>query len=188
MTTRVLAFAGSMRKDSRNRRLLAAATALAPADIEVVTYEGLAVIPPFNEDHETDLVPATVVHWRDAIMSADAMLIATPEYNGSIPGQLKNALDWASRPYGACVLTGKAVATCSVSPSSYGAAWAQADLRKVLKQCGAAVVGDELIVPSAHTCFDDEGKLNATSVADALRDRLARLSRFCDGPIATASV
>ena len=115
--------------------------------------------------------------WRRAIAESDALVIATPEYNGSIPGQLKNALDWASRPVGAAVLANKPVATCSVSPSRYGGEWAQAQLRKVLENSGAQIVGDPLIVPVGHERFDSDGALVDIELA-------GRLAAMIDGLVA----
>ena len=98
---RVLAISGSLRAASHNTALLRAAAQLAPEGVEVELYHGLDRLPPFNEDHEADLPAPEVARLRDAIATADAVLISTPEYNGTLPGQLKHAIDWASRPYGA---------------------------------------------------------------------------------------
>jgi len=107
----------------------------------------------------------------ERIAEADAVLIATPEYNGSIPGVLKNAIDWASRPFPDNALRGKPVAIVGASTSGYGAMWAQVDLRRVLGIVGARVLEGELPVPKAHERFDEEGRL----VDDMLRGRLAMI-------------
>jgi chromate reductase len=162
---------GSLRLESFNRRLLQAAAHMLPAGIEMKIWEGLARIPPFSEDAEAGPVPPAVAGLRKLISDADALLIATPEYNGSMPGQLKNALDWASRPRGSAVFDGKPVGTASASPTPYGAVWAQDSLRKVLSIIGADVTGGEFAVPYAFRQFDQAGRL-----ADAeLRGRLIGL-------------
>jgi chromate reductase, NAD(P)H dehydrogenase (quinone) len=180
MTLQILAVPGSLRTDSFNRRLLSAARTLLPPDLELVVYDELADVPPFDEDHENEPMPPGLSRWREAIRSADALLIATPEYNGSIPGQLKNALDWASRPAGSGVLTGKPVATCSASPSGYGAAWAQAELRKVCERSGASVIGDEVVVASAHEHLGADGTLTDPDVVHRLSTLLTALGHHVD--------
>src|SRR5436305_6139513 len=153
---RVLGISGSLRGDSHNTRLLRAAVDVLPDDAELVLFDGLKAVAPFDEDDEQD-PPASVVAWRSAIDEADAVLFATPEYNSSIPGQLKNALDWASRPTTGAVLRNKPAAVVGASTSMFGAVWAQAELRKVLSAAGARVLEDELPVPTAHAVFDDAG-------------------------------
>src|SRR5690349_16260123 len=128
---RVLGVAGALRRASYNKQLLRAAAELLPPEAEFVEYEGLKALPPFDEDDEAS--PGLAVeHWRRAIAGADAILFATPEYNGSIPGQLKNAVDWASRPFADPVLRNKPVAVIGASTGIFGAVWAQAELRKAL--------------------------------------------------------
>ncbi|HSR95218.1 MAG TPA: NADPH-dependent FMN reductase [Solirubrobacterales bacterium] len=145
---RVLGISGSLRRDSHNSALLRAAAERLPAGAELVHLEGLSEIPPYDEDVEVQAVPETVRELREAIRNADAVLIATPEYNHSIPGQLKNALDWASRPAGKSALNGKPAATIGASTGMFGAVWAQAELRKVLSAMGGRVIESEL--PVAH--------------------------------------
>jgi chromate reductase len=118
----------------------------------------LKAVPPFDEDDEGE-APAGVVELYDAIAGADALLFATPEYNSSIPGQLKNAIDWASRPKATAPIRNKPAAVIGASTGAFGAVWAQAELRKVLASAGARVVEGELPVPLAHTCFGAEGRL-----------------------------
>ncbi|WP_369355129.1 NADPH-dependent FMN reductase [Streptomyces sp. cg2] len=148
----VLGISGSLRGDSHNTTALRAVAALADPTIRLTMWNGLVGIPPFCEDHESEPAPA-VRDLRTAFAEADSLLISTPEYNGSIPGQLKNALDWASRPYGASALSGKPVTIMSASPSAYGAQWAQDDLRKILTTCGAQVTVFSLAISQAHTAF-----------------------------------
>jgi chromate reductase len=171
MTVTIAGIAGSLRRGSLNRALLQAATHHLPAGTQLAIWDGLEHVPPFSEDAEAGPAPAAVAELRRAIAAADGLLIATPEYNGSIPGQLKNALDWASRPRGAAVLEGKPTAVISASPSPRGAAWAQADLRKVLTVTGADLTQTELAIPRAHTQLTPGGHL-----ADPhLRDRLTQV-------------
>jgi chromate reductase len=153
---RVLAISGSLRRDSHNTRLLRGLRALLPADVELVEYDGLRAIPPFDEDEE-HTTPAAVAALKAAIAAADAVLVATPEYNGSIPGQLKNALDWASRPPAERPMQGKPAAVIGASTSLFGAVWAQAELRKVLATMGARVVDRELPLPGAEENLGPDG-------------------------------
>jgi chromate reductase len=155
---RVLGISGSLRRDSHNRRLLRAAAALLPPEAELVWFEGLKAIPPFDEDDEEKPAPA-VRRWRDAVAEADALLFATPEYNSSIPGQLKNAIDWASRPVASAPLRNKPAAVIGASSGMFGAVWAQAELRKALAAAGARVIDRELPVALADRAFTDQGKL-----------------------------
>jgi chromate reductase, NAD(P)H dehydrogenase (quinone) len=171
----VLGVAGSLRRGSVNRALLAAATHELPPGAVLRTWDGLAAVPAFDEDRETDPVPAPVAALRAAIAGAGALLIATPEYNGSLPGALKNALDWASRPYGASVLEGRAVAVVGAGPGPTGAADAQADLVRVLGRAGARVLGGPLPVPSALRAFDERGRLRDPELRAALAAVLAGL-------------
>ena len=115
-TQRLLGIAGSLRRGSVNRSLLVAAQELAPEGVEIEILDGLRMIPPYSEDDEPARTPAEVIDLRQRITAADALLIATPEYNGSIPGQLKNALDWASRPRGGSCLEGNPAAVMGASP------------------------------------------------------------------------
>ncbi len=157
---RVLCISGSLRRDSYNRKLLSAASGLAPPTAELVQWGGLKALPPFDEDDEHTPGPA-VFALREAIARADALLIATPQYNASLPGQLKNALDWASRPYETNVLRGKPVAVIGASPSPSGAARSQAEARTVLAAIGADVLDTQLALARAHEQFDSYGQLAA---------------------------
>jgi chromate reductase len=164
---RLLAVSGSLRRDSHNSRLLRAAAQQLPSGVELELYEGLKQIPPFDEDDEAAPAPE-VVQWREAIEAADAVLFATPEYNSSIPGQLKNAVDWASRPKAQAALRNKPVAVIGASTSMFGALWSQAELRKVLAAAGARVLDNELAVATAHEAFDGEDQLIEAELGDAL--------------------
>src|SRR5262245_60268308 len=116
MPVRVLGIAGSLRRGSFNRSLLAAAVELAPEELEIRVFEGLGEIPLYDADVEAAGEPPPVVALKTAISESDALLIATPEYNHSIPGLLKNAIDWASRPAGRSVLNGKPVGMIGATP------------------------------------------------------------------------
>jgi chromate reductase, NAD(P)H dehydrogenase (quinone) len=145
---RVLGISGSLRRDSLNGALLRAAAERLPAGVEWSEFDGLREIPPYDADAEAVATPAAVRELREAIRGADAVLVATPEYNHSIPGVLKNALDWASRPAGQSALAGKPAAAIGASTGMFGAVWAQAETRKVLGALGGRVVEGEL--PVAH--------------------------------------
>lgn len=168
---KVLGISGSLRRDSHNTRLLQAAEELLPNGVELEVWNGLKAVPPYDEDDDLVEAPAAVAELRDAIAGADAILVATPEYNHSVPGQLKNALDWASRPLATNPLRNKPVAVVGASMGAFGAVWAQAELRKVLAAIGARVVEGEVAVGHAHRRFDEKGQLTD----DDLRDQLAEV-------------
>jgi chromate reductase len=146
---RVLGISGSLRRDSLNSALLRAAAERLPAGAELIEFEHLREIPPYDADLELEGTPDSVAELREAIRGADAVLVATPEYNHSIPGVLKNALDWASRPAGESALNGKPAAAIGASTGMFGAVWAQAETRKVLSALGGRVVETELPVAGA---------------------------------------
>jgi chromate reductase, NAD(P)H dehydrogenase (quinone) len=171
---KLLGVAGSLRRDSHNRRLLRAAGSLLPPEVQFIEYDALKLIPPFDEDDEP-VPPLAVARWREAIAEADAVLFATPEYNSSIPGQLKNAIDWASRPAAQAALRNKPVAVIGASTGMFGAVWAQAELRKVLGASGARVVDRELPVVSADEAFEENGALKDRDLSLELEGVLAEL-------------
>jgi chromate reductase len=152
---RVLGISGSLRRDSYNSALLRAAGERLPAGVELVEYQRLGEIPPYDPDVEALGTPEVVTELRDAVRAADAVLVATPEYNYSLPGQLKNALDWVSRPAGKSALTGKPAAAIGASTGMFGAVWAQAEARKVLGALGGRVVESELPVPRAQEHYEN---------------------------------
>lgn len=164
---RLLAISGSLRRGSYNSALLDAAAAGCPSDVEFVVWRGLADIPAFNEDLDT--VPPAVSALRREIARSDAVLFATPEYNASVPGALKNALDWASRPFATNVLRDKPVAVIGASEGLFGAVWAQAELRKILGVIGARVDDRELLVGEAREVFTADMRLRDPHVAARLR-------------------
>jgi chromate reductase len=153
---RVLGITGSLRRDSYNHALLREAAERLPAGAEWSEFERLREIPPYDADLEAEAeAPAAVAELRRAMREADAVLVVTPEYNHSIPGVLKNALDWASRPAGRSALTGKPVAVVGASTGMFGAVWAQAETRKVLGALGGRVVQEELPVAGAAELYHD---------------------------------
>jgi chromate reductase len=163
---RVLGISGSLRRESHNTRLLLLAGRLMPPGAELELYEDLKAIPPYDADDDTDPAPGAVADLRAAIDRADAILIATPEYNGSMSGVLKNALDWASRPVGESVLRNKPVAVVGATTGMFGAVWAQAETRKVLSTIGARVIDREVPVPRVHYAWEPEGRLEAELEAE----------------------
>lgn len=171
---RILGLSGSLRGNSHNARLLRAAGELLPHGVELVTWAGLAEVPPFDQDVE-HRPPPSVVSLKRAISEADALLVATPEYNHSIPGQLKNALDWVSRPRADNPLRGKPAAVIGASTGLFGAVWAQAELRKVLVATGASVSEDELPVGLADEAFTEDGRLRDRETERALAELVGAL-------------
>jgi chromate reductase, NAD(P)H dehydrogenase (quinone) len=156
---RILGIAGSLRRASYNRGLIRAAVEVAPAGIVLDVFE-LAPIPLYNQDVEDAGEPESVVAFKQAIEGADALLVATPEYNHGIPGVLKNAIDWASRPRMTSPLRDKSVAVLGASPGRGSTARAQAQLRDAFVFTGACVMPlPELLVGGAASHFDDAGNV-----------------------------
>jgi chromate reductase, NAD(P)H dehydrogenase (quinone) len=172
---RILAISGSLRRGSHNTSLLRAAEGLLPATDELVHWDGLKDVPPYDEDDDAEPAHPAVASLREAVAAADAVLFATPEYNSSIPGALKNALDWASRPIATNVFRNKPVAVIGSSSGMFGAVWAQAELRKVLAAMGARVADVEVAVGHAAEKIDEEGVLLDDDVRTQLTDALATL-------------
>ena len=168
---RVLGISGSLRRDSHNTKLLRAAGEVVELhgwDFEL--FDGLKAIPPYDQDDDVEDGPAPVVALRQGIADADAVLVATPEYNSSIPGVLKNAVDWASRPPATSPLRNKPVAVIGASTGMFGGVWAQAELRKVLGAAGARVAEVELAVGHAHEHLDEGGHPTDPAQDEALHD------------------
>jgi chromate reductase, NAD(P)H dehydrogenase (quinone) len=172
---RVLGVSGSLRAGSFNTSLLQAALEAQPEGVELELWEGLGDLPLYDEDLEDD-APESVRRLRDDWAAADAILFSTPEYNGSVPGGLKNAIDWASRPKLEAVLRNKPVAVVGASTGQFGALWAQQDLKRILGIAGARVVGTEIPVSRAHERFDTEGRLLDGEVFEQLRLHLTTLA------------
>ncbi|HEX6663719.1 MAG TPA: NADPH-dependent FMN reductase [Gaiellaceae bacterium] len=172
---KLLSLSGSLRRDSFNTKLLRAAEELLPPEVEVERWGGLKEVPPYDEEDDVRPAPRAVSALRDAIAAADAVLVSTPEYNSSIPGQLKNALDWVSRPLAESPLRNKPVVVVGASTGAFGAVWAQAELRKVLAAIGARVVDAEVAVGHAPTRFDEHGKLVDEAMVEQLDETLDEL-------------
>jgi len=173
---RILGISGSLRAGSHNTGLLHAAAKLLPSGVELEIYDGLRELPPYDADRDIEPADWAVEQLRDAIAEADGVLIATPEFNGSIPGVLKNALDWASRPFPDNALRGKPVAVIGASTGLFGAVWAQAETRKVLGVVGADVIDQELPVGQAEAAFADDGGLLDSDQRAALADLVGVLA------------
>ena len=170
----LLGFAGSLRKGSYNRAALRAAADLLPPDttLEITDLDG---IPVFNEDTEHE-PPAAVTALKAKIQAADAVLIATPEYNYSVPGVLKNALDWTSRPHGDTTWDGKPAAIMSASVSRLGGVRAQYHLRQVFVYLNVRPINrPEVMIGEAQKCFDAEGRLTDDKTRELVREQLVKL-------------
>lgn len=173
---RILAVPGSLRRASYNRQLLEVAKRLAREPVEVEIYEDGLRIPLFNEDSEGELTPQPVLELRIRIRSADAVLIASPEYNGSITGVLKNLIDWASRPYGRSAFEGKPVSVVGASPSRFGAQRSQETAIGVLRSAGARIVGGPHPVKKVSSLVGRDGCLNDGATLQMLQDVLDELA------------
>jgi chromate reductase len=165
----ILGISGSLRHDSHNTMLLRNV----PLDLEL--WEDLKEIPPYDEDDDVEPAPPAVARMRAAVAGADAIVFSTPEYNASVPGQLKNAVDWLSRPRVGAALQNKPVAVIGASTGAFGAVWAQAELRKVLATAGARVVDAEVAVGHAPTRFDADGELVDESLREQLQETVDTL-------------
>jgi chromate reductase len=180
---RVLGLSGSLRGGSHNARLLRAAGERLPDGAELVLFDGLKAIPPYDADDDGAERPFAVRALCEAIAAADAVLVATPEYNHSLPGQLKNALDWVSRPRADSPLIGKPAAVIGASTGMFGAVWAQAEARKVLGAIGARVLDRELPVPHADEAL--AGGLDP-ELSRALGELVTELVEAADPAVAVA--
>jgi chromate reductase len=173
---RILAVSGSLREGSFNTSLLRAALEAAPEGVELELWEGIGELPFYDQDLEGEDLPGSVRRLREDWAAADAILFSTPEYNGSVPGGLKNAIDWASRPRQDAVLRNKTVAVVGASTGQFGALWAQQDLKRILGVAGARVVGTEIPVGRAEERFDAEGRLLDGEIFEQLRLHLTALA------------
>jgi len=179
MTTRILALVGSLRTGSYNRQLAEAAAKHAPEGTDVEIFEGLGEVPFYDEDLDRPgAVPGPARALRDAVGRADALLLVTPEYNGSLTAVLKNAIDWASRPHLSGAIVDKPVAAVGTSTGRYGGVWALDDTRKTARIAGARVIDDlvDLAVPAAAERFAATHPADDDDVAIVLFDILVALA------------
>ncbi|MFJ5997330.1 NAD(P)H-dependent oxidoreductase [Streptomyces sp. NPDC092370] len=186
MSVRILALVGSLRAGSHNRQLAEAAVKLAPEGAEVSLFEGLAEIPFYNEDIDVEGdVPAAAARLREAANAAGGLILFTPEYNGTIPAVLKNAIDWLSRPYGAGALSGKPVAVVGTAFGQYGGVWAHDETRKSVGVAGGKVLEDvKLSIPGSMTRFAETHPADDAEVAEQLTEVIARLHGHASAPAA----
>ncbi|SFS79405.1 NAD(P)H-dependent oxidoreductase [Saccharopolyspora flava] len=177
MSVKILALVGSLRSGSHNRQLAEAARTLAPGDVEIEIFDGLGDLPFYNEDIDTEAdVPAPATKLRDAANAADAFLLFAPEYNGTIPAVLKNAIDWLSRPFGAGALSGKPTAVIGTAFGQYGGVWAQDETRKSAGIAGASIVDEvKLSIPGSMTRFAETHPADDPEVAEQLTAALGKL-------------
>lgn len=171
----IVAISGSLRKDSFNTALLRTLQALAPTDMKI-TIADIGSLPLYSQDAETSF-PAAAQALKDVIEAADGIIIATPEYNRSIPGVLKNAIDWASRPWGKNSFAGKPVITAGVSVGKIGTAVAQSHLRQIMSYLDAQVIGQpEIYLGPAQELFDEKGNLTDETTKELLVKALGTLA------------
>ncbi|GGI98110.1 NADPH-dependent FMN reductase [Streptomyces brasiliensis] len=177
MSVRILALVGSLRAGSHNRQLAEAAVKHAPEGAEIVLFEGLADIPFYNEDIDVEgSVPTAATKLREAAGAADAFLFFSPEYNGTIPAVLKNAIDWLSRPYGNSGFAGKPVAVVGTAFGQYGGVWAQDEARKAVGIAGGKVLEDvKLSIPGSVTRFAETHPADDAEVVAQLTEVIARI-------------
>jgi NAD(P)H-dependent FMN reductase len=175
MSTRIIALVGSLRVGSHNRQLAEAAVHHAPPGIEIAVYEGLVALPYYNEDIDDGTEPAAEA-LRAAVHAADALILFSPEYNGTMPALLKNAIDWLSRPFGSGALAEKPLAVVGAAYGSYGGVWAHDDVRKSAGVAGALVVKDvQLSVPASRTRFAETHPIEDAEVVAKLAEVLDAL-------------
>jgi NAD(P)H-dependent FMN reductase len=172
---KILALVGSLRAASINRKLAALAAETAPEGVAVTVFDGLGDLPFYNEDIDNENVPASVVALREAAGEADAALVVTPEYNSSIPGVLKNAIDWLSRPFGNSALKGKPAAVIGGSFGQYGGVWAHDETRKSFGIAGPRVVED-LTLSVPFKSLDGQHPRENAEVVASLRDIVGKLA------------
>ncbi|RFU82280.1 NAD(P)H-dependent oxidoreductase [Streptomyces triticagri] len=178
MSVRILALVGSLRAGSHNRQLAEAAAKHAPEGVAIEVYEGLADVPFYNEDIDVEGgVPQAAQALRDSARAADALLLFSPEYNGTMPAVLKNSIDWLSRPYGAGALSGRPVAVVGTAAGQYGGVWAQDEARKAAGIAGGAVVEDlKLSIPGSLSRFAELHPADDAEVAENIAAVVGRLA------------
>jgi NAD(P)H-dependent FMN reductase len=185
--TNVLVLVGSLRAGSINRKLAEAAIHHAPEGIEPTVYEGIVDLPFYNEDIDGETPPAAAVAFRQALADADGVLLVTPEYNGTLPAVLKNALDWASRPFGASPISGMPVAVIGSAFGQYGGVWAHDDARKVAGIAGAKVLEDvKVAIPQSVVRFAETHPREDDEVTGLVRGALTAIAEAAQEPAAAA--
>ncbi|MDT5092650.1 MAG: hypothetical protein QOH60_2013 [Mycobacterium sp.] len=172
---KVLALVGSLRAASTNRQIAELAAENAPGDVAVTLYEGLGDVPFYNEDIDGADAPAAAVKLRNAVADADAVLVVTPEYNGSYPALVKNAIDWLSRPYGASAVSGKPVAVIGGSLGQYGGVWSHDATRKGFGIAGANVI-EALTMSVPFATLDGKHPRESAELVADLNDVLTKLA------------
>lgn len=182
----VLVLVGSLREGSINRKIAETAVANAPENINISIYEGLSDLPFYNEDIDVEgSVPEAAAKFRAAAGAADAVLVITPEHNGTMPAVLKNALDWASRPFGAGAFTGKPLAAIGSAYGQFGGVWAQDDVRKSAGIAGARVLEDlKFSIPGSVVRFAELHPKDDAEVIEGLNTVLATLAAETEAPAA----
>ena len=185
---KVLAISGSLRTGSHNERLLRAVAEVLPSGVELETWDRVGELTPYDPDaDDAGVIPAAATDLREALRGADALLVATPEYNGTIPGGLKTAIDWASRPREDAALKGLPAAVIGATTGLFGAVWAQADTRKALGIAGARVLERELPVGQADKAFAGErDRLDDPDLQQALEEHVAALLDYAQEAAAVA--
>ncbi|MFE0627951.1 NADPH-dependent FMN reductase [Streptomyces sp. NPDC058864] len=179
MSVRILALVGSLRAGSHNRQLAEAAVKHAPEGVEITLYEGLAEVPFYNEDIDVEgAVPEAAARLRATASATDAFLLFSPEYNGTIPAVLKNAIDWLSRPHGAGALSGKPVAVVGTAYGQYGGVWAQDEARKAARIAGASVLTEaKLSIPGSVVRFAETHPADDSEVVEGLSQVIDQLTQ-----------
>ena len=180
-TTRVLVLVGSLRADSHNRKIAEAIRAQAPAGVTVDIADGLGELPFYNEDIDGERAPEAVVRLRAQVAAADRLLVVTPEYNGTMPAVLNNAIDWASRPFGEGAIKGKPLAVVGTAVGQYGGQWAHDDTRKSARVVGAAVI-DDITLSHAYAWGADP-----SADAETVEKFLAAAADFASYDLSTAA-
>ena len=177
----LLGLSGSLRRDSHTRAVLRAAARQSDGAV-VDLFEGIGDLPYFNEDDEGERTPQSVIEFRRRIAESDGLVVVTPEYNGSLPGVLKNALDWASRPFGNTPIVGKPALVIGASTSPFGASWAQEHTRKALQLSGARVYEQGQSVGKVADLIADDGELAHDETESELRGLLEDFAEWAEAP------
>jgi NAD(P)H-dependent FMN reductase len=182
--TNILVLVGSLRAGSTNKQIAETAVQNAPDGVSITVFDDLASLPFYNEDIDTEsTVPPAVVAFRTAIGGADAVLVVTPEHNGTIPAVLKNAIDWASRPFGASEIIGKPVAVIGSAFGQFGGVWAQDEARKAFGIAGATVLTDiKLAIPGSVVRFADLHPKDDAEVVAQLDEVVAAVVAAVEAP------